>query len=162
MRLGLSDLRHVLTASLATLAVVGCHFEDRAPSGARVEDAALQQVVTSFYVALARHDTAAFGAAVFPAATVLIDGGRNPVTLVPVHTLFDVPGRRTDRNGVRVIHSELRSDGDLATARLQVAVEGARGQGDYEASDLLSFARRDGVWRIAHVMLGPWRLRSAP
>jgi hypothetical protein len=41
-------------------------------------------------------------------------------------------------------------------------VEGAPGQGDYEASDLLSFARRDGVWRIAHVMLGPWRLRSAP
>lgn len=162
VHLGLGDLRRLLAGFLLTLAVAGCHFEDRAPSGARVEDAALHKVATSFYTSLARHDTAAFGMAVFPAATVLIDGGRNPVTLVPVRTLFDVPGRRTDRGGVRVIRSELHSDGGLATARLEIVAESTPGQGEYEASDLLTLARRDGVWRIAHVVLGPWRLRSAP
>lgn len=148
--------------SLLVLAAVGCRFDYRAPSGARAEDLALQGVATMFYASLTQHDTAAFARAVFPAATVLIDGGGSPVTLVPARTLFDVPGRRTDRGGVRIIRSELRSDGDLATARLVIAAEGSATQGDYEAADVLTLARRDGAWRIAHAVLGPWRLRSAP
>jgi hypothetical protein len=151
-----------VACSLLSLAVIGCRFDYHAPNGARVEDVALQGVATTFYASLTHHDTAAFARAVFPAATVLIDGGRNPVTLVPARTLLDVPGRRTDRGGVRLVRSELRSDGDLATARLVIAVEGNASQGEYEASDLMTLARREGSWRIAHVVLGPWRLRSAP
>ena len=119
-------------------------------------------MTTAFYRSLTRHDTAAFGRAIFPAATVLIDGGTNPATLVPARALFDVPEHRTERTGVRIVRSEVRSDGDLATARMVIAVENNVGQGDYEAADFLTLARRDGAWRIAHAVLGPWRLRSAP
>jgi hypothetical protein len=160
--LALARLGRRTAVLLLLLAVVGCHFDYRAPSGARAEDAALQGVATAFYTALTRHDTTAFALAVFPAATVLIDGGRNPVTLVPARTLFDIPSRRTDRGGVRIVRSELRSDGDLATARLVIAAERSSTQGEYEATDLLTLARRDGAWRVAHAVLGPWRLRSAP
>ncbi len=151
-----------LSHLLLLLAATGCRFDTRAPSGARNEDAALQGVTTAFYRSLTRHDTAAFGRAIFPAATVLIDGGTNPATLVPARALFDVPEHRTERAGVRIIRSEVRSDGDLATARMVIAVENNVGQGDYEAADFLTLARRDGAWRIAHAVLGPWRLRSAP
>lgn len=151
-----------LSALALLLTLAGCKFDYRTPSEARGEDRALQALPIAFYRAMARHDTAAFGRAVFPAATVLVDGGKNPVTLVPARTLLDIPGRRAEASGVRVIRSEIRADGDLASARVVIAVESMLGRGDYEASDLLTLARRDGAWRIAHAVLGPWRLRSAP
>lgn len=144
------------------LAVAGCRFDYRAPSGARNDDAALQGVLAAFYRALASHDTAVFARAVFPAATVLVDGGSAPVTLVPARTLLEVPGRRTEAGGARMVRTEVRADGDLATARVVIAVDSKIGLGEYEAADVLTLARREGVWRIAHAVLGPWRLRSAP
>ena len=145
---------------LALLA--GCQVEYRAPSGSRVEDAALQGVTASFYAALTRHDTAAFGRVVWPTASALIDGGANPATLVPLRTLLDLTGQRSGRTGVRLVRSDLRSDGDLATARLVIAASPGTGADEYEATDFLTLARRDGSWRIAHAALGTWRLRSAP
>lgn len=144
------------------LSLPGCQFEYRAPSGARGEDTVLQGLPMAFYRAMGNHDTSAFARAVFPAATVLVDGGSNPVTLISARALLDVPGRRTDDGGVRLVRSEMRADGDLATARVVIAVDSKVGLGEYEASDLLTLARRDGAWRIAHAVLGPWRLRSAP
>lgn len=157
---------HILKRSsqrlLLVLSVTACRFDTRAPNGVRGEDAALQGVATAFYGSLTRHDTAAFGRVVFPAATVLIDGGGTPATLVPARTLLEVPEHRTERNGVRIIRSEMRADGNLATARMVIAAESTVGLGDFEASDFLTLARRDGTWRVAHAMLGRWRLRSAP
>lgn len=145
------------------LATLGCRFDYRAPGGTRNEDAALQRAATSFYSSLTHHDTAAFAQAVFPAATVLINGGGDSALLVPARALLDVPEHRTERKGVRLIRSELHADGDLATARMVIAVEGtAAGLGDFEASDFLTLARRNGRWRLAHAVLGPWHLRSAP
>lgn len=154
--------RRIVLSGLPLVALLGCRFDYRAPSGARGDDTAMQGVPAAFYRALAGHDTAAFAQAVFPAATVLIDGGSNPVTLVPARALLDVPEHRTERHGVRLVRSEVRGDGNLATARVVIAAESAVGLGDYEAADFLTLARRGGVWRVAHAVLGPWRLRSAP
>ena len=147
---------------LLLLATIGCRFDYRAPRGARSEDAALQRAATSFYSSLTHHDTAAFGKVVFPAATILINGGGDSALLVPARALLDVPEHRTERKGVRLIRSEVRADGDLATARMIIAVEGTTGLGEFEASDFLTLARRNGTWRLAHAVLGPWRPRSAP
>lgn len=155
-------MHRIVGTVAALIAVTGCQFDYRAPSGTRSDDAALQGVPTAFYRALASHDTAVFARAVFPAATVLVDGGSTPVTLVPARTLLEVPGRRTEGSGVRMVRTEVRADGDLATARVVIAVDSRIGLGEYEAADFLTLARREGVWRIAHAVLGPWRLRSAP
>ncbi|MES2306218.1 MAG: nuclear transport factor 2 family protein [Gemmatimonadota bacterium] len=151
------------TAILLTLfALTGCRFDYRTPTGARNEDPVLQGLPVAFYRALARHDSAAFGRAVFPAATVLIDGGNNPATLVAARALLGIPEYRTERSGVRLVRSEVRADGNLATVRVVIAADGTLGAGDFEANDFLTLARRDGAWRIAHAVFGPWRPRSAP
>lgn len=142
--------------------LAGCQFEYRAASGSRVEDAAIQGVATSFYGALTRHDTATFGRVVWPTATGLVDGGQEPPTLVPLRTLLDLPGQRSQRSGVRLVRSDLRTDGELATARLVIAAASSAGAGEEEATDFFTLARHDGSWRIAHVLLGAWRPRTAP
>lgn len=150
------------TLILLLFGAVGCRFDYRAPTGARGEETAVQGITSSFYRSLAEHDTAVFERVVFPAATLLLDDGKNPVTLVPARTLLDLRGDRTDRTGVRLVRSEVRTDGDLATVRSVLATGGSRQKSELEASDFLTLARRDGVWRIAHALFGPWRLRSAP
>lgn len=161
-RPGFRVARRVLLCAGAAFVVAGCRFEERPPNGSRRDDAALQSVATAFYKSMGGHDTTGLRAAVFPAATMIVDGGRNAATLVPVRTLLDLPERRTARGGVRIVHTELRADGDVATARVTVAAQGPGDDGEFEASDFLTLARRDGSWRVAHAVLGPWRPRSAP
>ncbi|MES2124034.1 MAG: hypothetical protein V4503_05020 [Gemmatimonadota bacterium] len=150
------------TRVLLLTLLTGCQFEYRAPSGSRVEDAALQGVATSFYGALTRHDTATFNRVAWPTATVLLDGGQNAPTLVPLRTLLELRGQRSERSGVRLVRSDLRADGELATARFVIAAAPSSGQGEYEATDFLTLARHNGSWRIAHAVLGAWRPRTAP
>lgn len=154
--------RRALLAAGAAFVVAGCRFEERPPNGSRRDDAALQSVATAFYRSMGGRDSSGLRAAVFPAATMIVDGGRNAPTLVPVRTLLELPERRTAKGGVRIVHTELHADGAVATARVTIAAQGPGDEGEFEASDFLTLARRDGGWRVAHAVLGPWRPRSAP
>ncbi|MEO5825913.1 MAG: hypothetical protein ABIR59_08500 [Gemmatimonadales bacterium] len=148
--------RHVLAVAIL-VAVAGCRFEDRTPGGARRDDLSLDRVATQFYGALARHDTVALARIVFPTATALVDGGRSPAALVPVTAVLDVPGTRTSLPSPRIVRTELRADGGAATARVVISTAFPV---EMEAVDVLTLAREDGGWRVAHVLFGPWRVRA--
>ena len=97
-----------------------------------------------------------------PAATVLMAGDRAPPVLVPVRTMIDVPERRNQGGGVRVLRTEFRPDGDVATDRVVVVAHSSDGRREFEAADAIVLARRNGEWRVAHAVFGPWKLRTAP
>lgn len=152
--------RWLLLLLCVTLAVGSCRFEDRTPAGSRPEDSALRTLVTDFYQAIGTRDTAALGRTSLPAATVLLDGA--DVTLVPLRTMIEVPERRNEGGGVRMSRVDLRPDGREATARVVVIAVNPRDQREYESTDFLTIAHREGAWRVAQAVFGPWRARSAP
>lgn len=149
-------------ACLGLLLLAACRFENRAPGGDRRDEAALGTLAEGFYGALGRRDSAALRRLVFAGANVMVDGGTHPLTLVPLETMLRVPERRSAGEVVRIIRTELRVDGDLATLRVVVAARRAAPAGELEASDLLTLGWRDGRWHVAHVLFGPWRSRTAP
>ncbi|MGH7583133.1 MAG: nuclear transport factor 2 family protein [Gemmatimonadales bacterium] len=148
-------------ALLCGVAALSCRFQDLTPGSSRREEAALQAATTLFYHALAHRDTAELARAALPAATALVAGtGAQPV-LVPLVTMVMVDERRNEDGGVRVVRTEVHADSDVATDRIVVMARGQEGTEDFEASDWLTFARRDGAWRVAHAVFGPWRNRTA-
>ena len=152
--------RSIRGALLLLLALVtACHFEDRTPGGPQRDDASLEQLVRNFYEALARQDASALERTAYSSASVLADGGSQAPVLVPVHTMITVPDARTSGVTPRVVRSELRTDGGIATARVVIARSVPT---DMEAVDFLTFSRVRGQWRVAHAVFGPWRTRSAP
>lgn len=159
-RVGSRWTRAALLASLAFAS--GCRFVNQPPGGGARRDASLQGVVDSLYRALAGHDTVAFDRVTFPAATTLLQSDPRLVTLVPLHTLLDIPERRSSDGGVRVVRVEFRPDGNVATARVVVASRERGGEREWEATDVLTLAYREAAWRVAHAVFGPWRIRSAP
>jgi hypothetical protein len=146
---------------LTALALSSCRFEDRTPGGSRPEDTALRTLVADFYQTVGHRDRPGLGRVVFPAATVLL-AGADGATLVPVGILIDVPERRNDGGGVRISRLDLRPDGLVATARVVVVAVNAIDGREFEATDFLTIAFREGAWRIAQIACGPWRVRSAP
>ncbi len=157
----MSGRRWMSLSLLAGLLLLSCHFEDGTPGGSRPEDAALRALVADFYQAIARRDESQLASVAFPAATVLLAGSAG-AALVPLRTLIEVPERRNEDAGVRIARIDLRPDGDLATARVVVvAVDSVDGR-EFESTDFLTVARREGSWRVAQAAFGPWRVRSAP
>jgi ketosteroid isomerase-like protein len=155
--------RHRRRAALIiTLALASCRFQDLTPGGSRHDEAAVQAVVASLYQALGARDAPGLARVALPAATALVVADRSPPVLVPMRTMIDVPERRNQGGGVRVARTELRPDGDVATERVVVVARSGDGLREYEATDVLTIARRAGVWRVAHAVFGPWRSRSAP
>ena len=146
---------------LSALTLTSCHFEDGTPGGSRPEDNALRDLVADFYQAVGRRDQVQLDRAVFPAATVLLDGVSG-AALVPVRTLIEVPERRNEGGGVRISRIDLRPDGSLATARVVVVAVNAIDGREFESTDFLTIAHREATWRVAQVVFGPWRVRSAP
>jgi len=122
----------------------------------------LQALAAGFYQALASRDRAGLEHATLPAATVLVAAERAPAVLVSMTSMIDIPERRNEHGGARIVRVELHPDGDLATARVVLAARGADGHSEFEATDFLSMAHRTNEWRIAHAVFGPWRIRSAP
>ncbi len=116
----------------------------------------LDRVAGLFYGALARHDTAALARITFSTATALVDDGRHSASLVPITAVLDVPGARTTMPIPRIVRTELRADGGAAIARVVISVAFPV---EMEASDVLTLAREDGGWRVAHVLFGAWRVR---
>lgn len=157
----MSGLRWSSILLLSVVMLSSCRFEDRTPGGSRPEDTALRNLVADFYQAVGRRDQTGLGRAVFPAATVLL-ASTDGATLVPVRTLIDVPERRNDGGGVRVSRVDLRPDGAVATARVVVVAVNSIDGREFESTDFLTIAYREGAWRIAQIACGPWRVRSAP
>jgi hypothetical protein len=139
-----------------------CRFQDRTPGSSRRDEAAVQGVVTQFYQAVGSKDRAGLLRSALPSATALFatEGG-SPV-LGPLLTVVEVPDRRNQGGGARVVRSDLHTDGDVASDRIVIVARSADGLGEFEATDVLTLAHRDGGWRIAQAMFGPWKLRSAP
>lgn len=146
----------------AAVALVGCRFEDRTPGGARRDDTSVQALADGFYAALAGRDSTALGRTTYGGATALVGGGRNPPALIPVRSVLGVPDRRTTAPAPRIVRTELRPDGAVATARVVIASRTPDGRGELEAMDFLSLARVGDQWRVAHVIFGPWRVRAMP
>ena len=152
----------VAASLLAVSAGTACRFEDLTPGGSRRDEPSLQSLPAAFYQALGARDDSALARAALPAATALVDEDRNPAVLVPVRTMIEVPERRNQGGGARIVRTELHPDGDLATARVVVAARSPDGAREYEATDFLTMAHRAGGWRVAHAVFGPWRIRTAP
>jgi ketosteroid isomerase-like protein len=144
------------------LLVTSCHFQDLTPGGSRHDEAAIQAVAVAFYQAIGARDAGGLQRAAFGSATVLVATDHAAPALVPIRTMIDIPERRNQGGGARIVRTELRADGDVAIDRLVVVARSNDGRREYEATDVLSVARREGGWRIAHVVFGPWHARSAP
>ncbi len=144
------------------LLVASCRFQDLTPGASRHDEAAVQAVVTAFYQAIGTRDAAGLQRVAFGSATVLVATDRAAPVLVPLRTMIDVPERRNQGGGARIARTELRADGDVATDRVVVVARSGDGRREYEATDVLTVARREGGWRVAHVVFGTWHTRSAP
>ncbi|MES1259314.1 MAG: hypothetical protein ABUL71_01870, partial [Gemmatimonadota bacterium] len=89
-------------------------------------------------------------------------GEHSAPVLVPMRTMIDVPERRNQGGGVRVTRAEFRADGDVAIDRVVALSRSGDGRREFEAADVITLARRNGDWRVAHAVFGPWKVRSAP
>jgi hypothetical protein len=147
---------------LATLCVSSCRFQDLTPGNARHDETMLPGVVNAFYQAIGSRDRAALERTTLSASTALMTTDRGPIVLVPMQTVIEVPERRNQGGGVRMIRTELHTDGDVATDRVSVVAKSPDGRREYEASDMITLAHRASRWQVAHVMFGPWRIRSGP
>lgn len=144
------------------LAAASCRFQDLTPGGARRDEATIQAVVASLYQAIGQKDLAALHRVAIPSATALLAAERGAPVLVPMRTMIDIPERRNQLGGARILRSELRVDGEVATDRVMVVARSRDGSREFEATDLFTVARRNGEWHVAHTVLGTWRTRSAP
>ena len=122
----------------------------------------MQTVITAFYQAIGARNPATLQRVALPSATVLFAGDHAQPVLVPLRTMTEVPERRNQGGGVRVVRTDLRTDGDVAVDRIVVVSRSRDGLRELEAADILSLARRDGEWRIAQITFGPWKTRTAP
>jgi hypothetical protein len=155
---------HLLGLVLA-LASVGCRLEVRERTGtaAAGDELALQAAVREIYRALASSDTAALDSAAVPAATVALPGPeQGDGFLVPLYTLWSVPGLRVGDQALRVVRTELHPDSHVAVVQVMVATRLAGALTDSEGSDWLTFVRREQGWSLVHAALGSWRGRSLP
>jgi ketosteroid isomerase-like protein len=132
------------------------------PGGSRHDEVSVQAVVASFYQAVGGKDLAGLQRIALPSATALVATDRGPPVLVPLRTMIDVPERRNQGGAARIVRTDLRPDGDVATDRVVVVARTRDGRFEYEAADVFTVARRAGEWRVAHAVFGPWRSRTSP
>ncbi len=146
---------------LATVGLlVGCRIQQHLPAGVTADNDHLGRLTTGLYQAIATHDTAMLNANVFRAATVLLDTERSEPVLIDWQTATTLPERRTA--GVRIARTEIRHQGELGSARAVLVSRDPLTGHEFEATDLLTFGRQNGAWRLAHAVFGPWRARTAP
>jgi ketosteroid isomerase-like protein len=144
------------------LGAAGCRFQDRTPGSSRRDEQAVQGVVTSFYQAIGARDFNGLERVTLSSATALLSSDGASPALVPMRAMANLPERRNQGGGARIVRTELRPDGSVATDRVVVSARGGDGQREFEATDVLTLARQGGRWQVAHAMFGPWKSRSAP
>jgi hypothetical protein len=151
-----------LLTSLLVLTTSACHLEEREPLGSirQGDEQALEAVVTAVYAALAAQDSVALDSLLLPAATVALTA-MGEGYLLPSHVLSEPEAPRSAAAAGRVVRTDIRLDGHLAVVRAVAAVRLAGAASESEAHDHFTLVRRGGAWRVAHVMFGGWRGRSA-
>lgn len=144
------------------LAAPACHLEEREPLGSmrQGDERALEALVSAVYAALAARDTVALDSLLLPAATVAF-AASDEGYLLPGHVLFESEAPRRAGAAGRVVRTDIRLDGNLAVVRVLAATRPAGAAVESEASDLFTLVRRGGAWRVAHLVFGGWRGRSA-
>jgi ketosteroid isomerase-like protein len=147
---------------VAALLLASCRFRDLTPGGLRHDEAAVATAVTAFYQAIAAQDDTTLGRLTLPAMTALTAGPGGAAAVLPLRIALAVQQHRNESGGVRLVRSELHTDGDLATDRVIVVAHARGGPGELEAADLITLARSANGWRIVHVVFGSWRSRTAP
>jgi transposase len=157
-----SSLRGRRAAVVLALGLLtGCRFQDLTPGGTRRDETAAQTAVAVMYQAIGARSAPVLASASLPAATALIASDHGTVVLVPIRTMVDVPERRNQGGGVRIVRSDLHVDGEIASDRI-VVVSRAADHHEFEATDVIALAHREGVWRVAQAAFGPWRSRTTP
>ncbi len=124
------------------------------------DEQALEALVSTVYAAMGTQDTIALDSLLLPAATVAL-ATMGEGYLLPAHVLLEAEAPRSAESAGRVVRTDIRLDGDLATVRIVAAARPAGAVAESEVSDLLTLVRRGGSWRVAHVVFGGWRGRSA-
>jgi hypothetical protein len=156
----MSALRNLLV--VLVLATPACHLEEREPLGSlrQGDERALEAVVTSVYAALGARDTLALDSLLLPAATLAM-ATMGEGYLLPRHVLFEPEAPRSAESAGRVVRTDIRLDGDIAVVRVVAATRPAGAATESEASDLVTLVRREGAWRVAHLVFGGWRGRPS-
>jgi hypothetical protein len=156
----MSPLRYFLALTL--LATPACHLEEREPLGSlrRGDERALEVLVSEVYAALAARDTVTLDSLLLPAATVAL-AALEEGYLLPGHVLLEPEAPRSADAAGRVVRTDIRIDGHVAVVRVLAATRTAGAATESEATDVLTFVRRGGAWRVAHLVFGGWRGRSA-
>ena len=107
------------------------------------------------YAAIANQPLSGLDSVAFAAATV-VTSEPGPTVLIPLHTLTDIPGSRTSGESIRLLRTEVRTEGSVATVRVSLT------RAAMQASDIVTLGQRGGRWLVAHVALGFWRPREEP
>ena len=146
---------------LGLLVAVGCHIEDRTPTGSRHDEEAVQSLVARYARTLSERDWSGVRALFWPDASysgAMLPAAGNGHQAVPIDLALSLIARRVegidrDRFDVRVLRTDYRQDGDLAavwlTTRRLLPVAGSVVDGEW--IEHLVLRRIDGEWRILSV-----------
>ena len=158
-------MRRWIVAASMVLAASGCRIEDRTPTGSRLDEETVREVLAAFYGSRASHDWDGARALLWDSVTVEL---HQPVAggLWFTHRSADeylAAERRdardeTPSDGVRVVRTDFRQQGPLAavwvTTRSELPPPLA---GSVVAVDHFLLRRIEGAWRIVHLVSIPDR-----
>jgi hypothetical protein len=140
--------RVALATAVAAATLLGaCRLETRPPRESSRELEAVRGVITRFHDALAAGNLEAARSLCWPGATVLAAPRQAGDWLLPVEEA--VPSLYRGAN-LQVVGSEVRIEGDLATAWLDVRLDPGS-PSERDGVELLTLHRVAGVWRLTHV-----------
>ena len=134
----------VLALLLASLPA--CRLETRPPPESTRELEAVREVTTRFHDAIGASNLAAAQRLTWSGATVLAVP-RGESWLLPA---AEVAGRLYRGVNVRVVRTDVRIEGDVATAWLDLRLDPGTAA-EREGDELLVLHRVAGVWRITHI-----------
>lgn len=155
-------MRLLIAASLA-LAVAACRIEDRTPTGSRLDEQTVREVLSAFYESRAAQDWDAARSLLWDSVTVELHQPVAGGIWSTYHTAADYvdAARRQTRGGrpsdaVHLLRTDYRQQGPLAsvwvTARSELPPPL---EGSVVAVDHFLLRRIDGAWRIVHLVSIP-------
>lgn len=141
-------LRAGVLAVVAAAAWLGaCRLETRPPRESSRELEAVRGVITRFHDALGAGNLEAARSLCWPGATVLAAPRQAGDWLLPAAEATPTLYRGAN---LQVVGSEVRIEGDLATAWLDVRLDPGS-PSERDGVELLVLHRVAGVWRLTHV-----------
>ena len=141
-------MRQAAAAALALLiaSLPACRLEQRPPPESTRELEAVREVTTRFHDAISASNHAAAQSLTWAGATV-VSVPRGESWLLPATA---VAGRLYRGVNVRVVRTDVRIEGDVATAWLDLRLDPGTAE-ERDGEELLVLHRVAGVWRITHI-----------